>query len=1498
MGGVKVRVVGGRKHRSRRVVFIEHPSGRKTKVNGVVSLHFKLPLLMEREKLLLLIGIDKYDGTVYPPLNNAVSDLHRFKRIMQERYGFTVFKELYNEDATRAQILDALDSLCFSTTKDADVIIYFAGHGGQHVTSSNGFWAPIDCKKPNDRIYNSNVYDLIEGMQARHILLISDSCFSGTFIIRTRDGEVDDLEIEQLEALPSRWVFVSGGEQKVGDGKPGKGSPFANRLYDFLQNNQTHKINAGIIFESVRRSVKSSTGQTPDAKQIERAGNEGGQMVFTLIPNRSGDIIKYIKPSFPIPTLPFDHYLARTVTYYEHQRDEVSYFFQSERGRSYLIDAIKTHRKIALLGSAGSGKSVELLHLGQTLRDSSDLYVPLYKKFNTYTGQDLADYIPERWNQVDPEALVILLDGLDEIQTQFFYTAVRNIIEFTEKNPAIRVIISCRTNFYELPSPTFSGTIQDFSVFTLNDISLKEIKTYATQKLNIDGQEFIQDVYDASFIDLVQKPYFLNLITQYYIKNGELLPDRTRILEEAILNYYVTDKEHYNTTGFPLNKPETFERLEKIAFIMEVMGKNFINDEELHKIFPIGQDFENCKFLPAFRRQDERDQWMFEHNNIQEFLAARVLSKTPLDKLLEIISVSSAGKPKVRPTWVNTISFFISVDNTPKSKDVLDWIILNDVEVIIRFEPDRVSKDRRIKIFKDIFEFYSDKQIWLSSNKFSDTELARFGYFDEVIEYLLGILQTKETPRITQLNAIRVLDNFKMSDFKKYAIEVKETLTELLENTKLSDYDTYFLLSALANLNFTDKTTLDLIIPKFRKHKNQYIRAGIYKLLLHSDFLDDYLDVLIEGFDLNKIDEPIEDRESVNLMDESFHLKGALQKINSPDALKQIWTLFTDEKTRSFYLSDYKEIIASLIENSIQLYKTDKTIYLYIRDFFLISEHSHIHDLPQLIKPFFEATQTIWGTFLCVWKSKEISGYEKQELLVILMSKELYGNFLTLYKDGELNNDDALLMHQILFLKDRTNPEFITYREELEVVAKEKFGFTLEIPKYPDWNEINKIKTQIAFDLLFNKEKLLEEAEKIFAKANKEILGQRDLFDFRSSQFDQLEDVFASSALDLLREFTYRDNEVTLQMVNEFMNDKVRFEHYQINQIYEFLHRSNKDNLEVSTPQLEFIINWCETMGYDTKILWYFIHRFDIQLSEEKVLNLTTYYDFSNEVKLEETGTIEQLEHFIAKKKLNERVIENLENGIRNSFAWLSNAGYAIRNGIRNAYKNILDYLQIVDENEYKFNEVLEFWFKKTKDAASMKVFIETVHSEVLRWKAIPLLYNSELERDFLIEYLKRYMNNPGNAIDYRFVAANYLMEMNNLGGLTFCAEYILDRRDPLFEYHHNLNRMPAFQNSEGLPLLMKLLHLGKQEEFQKDKFNSLESIVIDTLFNMGISSDDNLIAVRLAINNFITLYNKELDNLNFLHFTILRMEEQLNVKKSQNVTLIEAIGQWNSYIL
>ncbi len=331
--------------------------------------------------------------------------------------------------------------------------------------------------------------------------------------------------------------------------------------------------------------------------------------------------------------------------------------------------------------------------------------------------------------------------------------------------------------------------------------------------------------------------------------------NRTPIYEEALTSYYYKDKEHFKTTGKQPSKSEAFAQLEKLGFVMEVMGKNFITNEELEKVFPKKEDLDKCKYLPAFKKQEKTDQWMFEHNNIQEFLAARVLAQKPFDKLIDIISFGSAGKKKVKPTWANTVSFYFSIGKKEDTDKLLEWIAENDIELLIRFEPERIDYQKRLAVFKQIFESYSQKQIWLNSNKFSDVDLAKFVWMDEAIKYLLEKINSKVSSRITKLNAIRVLDNYNLRYFERFVPVIKESLLHLLNSKDLDVHDLYSTIGALANLEITDKQTVDFVITKFRNRKNQYIRAGIYKLLSHSEHLEEYLDYLFEGLDFSKIAE-------------------------------------------------------------------------------------------------------------------------------------------------------------------------------------------------------------------------------------------------------------------------------------------------------------------------------------------------------------------------------------------------------------------------------------------------------------------------------------------------------------------------------------------------------------------------------------------------------------------------------------------------------------------
>jgi hypothetical protein len=136
-------------------------------------------------------------------------------------------------------------------------------------------------------------------------------------------------------------------------------------------------------------------------------------------------------------------------------------------------------------------------------------------------------------------------------------------------------------------------------------------------------------------------------------------------------------------------------------------------------------------------------------------------------------------------------------------------------------------------------------------------------------------------------------------------------------------------------------------------------------------------------------------------------------------------------------------------------------------------------------------------------------------------------------------------------------------------------------------------------------------------------------------------------------------------------------------------------------------------------------------------------------------------------------------------------------------------------------------------------------------------------------------------------------MAMNDLEGLAFCTEQILKKPDPRLEFRHDLHKMPMLKNPGAIPWLLQLLFLSKQPEYQKDHFNSLESVVIDTLYNIGIESDENFLQVKDALLQFMKVNETKLEHLNFLHFNIQRMEEQLSMKKSKDYSIDSAILEW-----
>ena len=96
----------------------------------------------------LVIGINQYRQPP-PNLKTAVNDAQAIARILTERYGFQT-KLLLNADATRTNILNALNQYRRSLRANDNLLIYYAGHGQSDKEADKAYWLPADAESDSN----------------------------------------------------------------------------------------------------------------------------------------------------------------------------------------------------------------------------------------------------------------------------------------------------------------------------------------------------------------------------------------------------------------------------------------------------------------------------------------------------------------------------------------------------------------------------------------------------------------------------------------------------------------------------------------------------------------------------------------------------------------------------------------------------------------------------------------------------------------------------------------------------------------------------------------------------------------------------------------------------------------------------------------------------------------------------------------------------------------------------------------------------------------------------------------------------------------------------------------------------------------------------------------------------------------------------------------------------------------------------------------------------
>jgi len=220
------------------------------------------------------VGINKYKNPALS-LNFARGDAEGVLAFFAS-HGGSLFREvktreLYDQNATKAGILAALDSL--GATRPEDVaVIYFAGHGDS--VENTWYFVPYEVVNPENEdamrkggLSSKELQERIKNIGARKVLVMMDACKSGAALLAFAGRGLEDRKaLSQLaRAAGVHVVAASTGEQIAAEVKDLGHGVFTHTLLEALKGKADGSPKDDVV--TVRELVSFVESELPEISQ-------------------------------------------------------------------------------------------------------------------------------------------------------------------------------------------------------------------------------------------------------------------------------------------------------------------------------------------------------------------------------------------------------------------------------------------------------------------------------------------------------------------------------------------------------------------------------------------------------------------------------------------------------------------------------------------------------------------------------------------------------------------------------------------------------------------------------------------------------------------------------------------------------------------------------------------------------------------------------------------------------------------------------------------------------------------------------------------------------------------------------------------------------------------------------------------------------------------------------------------------------------------------------
>ncbi|MBB6328869.1 hypothetical protein FHS59_004528 [Algoriphagus iocasae] len=1193
-----------------------------------------------------------------------------------------------------------------------------------------------------------------------------------------------------------------------------------------------------------------------------------------------------------LETLEFNHFIQGLNKVEKYIPRKVSYsFFENNSKETKLvkvIELLKKEPKVALIGDPGYGKSFELIELAHQVA-SKEIGYPIFLRLkDCLPSKDFKDYLPEQYELLSRQKVILLLDGFDEIPIQEKDLFIQRFIDFNNSYPDVNLIFSIRSNFY---SNVLEGKINGVCPVYLNKFSCEEISSYVSSFFEIDPEKFISSCYQNSLMEMAEIPYYLKLLALEYQLEGGLTGSSSEILRKLFENRIEHDLTNHFKNSLPtkVNKENIQDTLEKISSIMTIGGFTQIPHRFLKEIVPADQ-LEILSQLLIFKPSDRtsKAQWMFEHNKIRDYLSARSLLNLDINEVKQLVCVPNSVI--ICSNWKDAILLFLNI--IPTSHRLFDpicnLVISNSKTEIFKVEREKFNPTIRFLLLKRILEYYKPLTIWIRLKDISENRLAYFSQSDDSFEYLLNEIENDSNHRRHRLSCLFILKEFRnLAHFQKE--QLKTAFLPILKESQSDVHLTDYLIQTFARLRITDQATIIQFRKLYSTRKNQFIRGGMYEFIANLDDPDEWVDYLLEGMLLKKSNDP--DRDGISNGAESLLIENAFQILKKPSSFTKVLEEFLSND--DYHLNfNFDKILDIVLKKSIEHYISNPNLYNLV-----LALHSKLngpfhHEYTDLFHHYFKETNSYnKGLIDLLEKSSYKVDYGNNYEIGFFVRNDTFPTFEKLLSLGKLTFEDSEKVYFALkAIGNDFHPEF---KKKIEHLSGKK----IILEKQIDTTNMTQKRQLEELACWFKKEVLKEEIIKILDQENeitieklsKSLIGLDHLFNQRLG--------IHHCAKKVLRDLLNKDSKSSIEIKRWLANEE-EIEYYLIYRIHLMIYHHDPNQF-LNNQQINFLQSWFERnldtvdfysinlfgqvnqyQLYKAVYLTYFYENFGFPCSEEKSLEMLAFCNHTHGKF--QTVTLETIIKRVGRSKVEKRIEENILNQrIQNTLAVKTHNNYAFKYKKEHLFPVIFNSLLNSSETGSVTPELSEF-FRTNNDPRWLFPLFWKFIEEDQRYiiDHIPEEHFNEDLRKLINDLIKL----PASK-DLEKSINNLLLKKGDIDGMKRTLKWI--NKYKINPFSHSNIELVHFNNIEALPYLLILLKTSYDKEIlDNERIDTIWSKARFGLIELAKRSQEFAITIINELEKFIEIESKSIDDIRHNYEIVEDIKILLSQEKLQQQPL------------